>query len=171
MLLTAAIVVQIGFAGYGAFYADVVFAKDATLDIMVGGDAALVKRLEPVLKAMGRNIIACGAAGSAHALKALANYVNACALINVIEAMAVGKRYGLDPKLMADALTAMCAGRNHPVAKKVVPPSAGTFPTNGGTYVALLVSVILIMGGLIYFPALALGPIVEQLLMIAGKLF
>jgi K+-transporting ATPase ATPase A chain len=57
------------------------------------------------------------------------------------------------------------------VAKKVVPPSAGTFPTNGGTYVALLVSVILIMGGLIYFPALALGPIVEQLLMIAGKLF
>ena len=99
----------------------VVFAKDATLDIMVGGDAALVKRLEPVLKAMGRNIIACGAAGSAHALKALANYVNACALINVIEAMAVGKRYGLDPKLMADALTAMCAGRNHPVAKKVVP--------------------------------------------------
>jgi potassium-transporting ATPase potassium-binding subunit len=57
------------------------------------------------------------------------------------------------------------------VAKKVVPPSAGTFPTNGGTYVALLVSVILIMGGLIYFPALALGPIVEQLLMMAGKLF
>jgi potassium-transporting ATPase potassium-binding subunit len=57
------------------------------------------------------------------------------------------------------------------VAKKVVPPSAGTFPTNGGTYVALLVSVILIMGGLIYFPALALGPIVEQLLMMAGKQF
>jgi potassium-transporting ATPase potassium-binding subunit len=55
--------------------------------------------------------------------------------------------------------------------KKVVPPSAGTFPTNGGTYVALLVSVILIMGGLIYFPALALGPIVEHLLMMAGKLF
>jgi K+-transporting ATPase ATPase A chain len=55
------------------------------------------------------------------------------------------------------------------VAKKVVPPSAGTFPTNGGTYVALLVSVVLIMGGLIYFPAL--GPIVEHLLMMAGKLF
>jgi potassium-transporting ATPase potassium-binding subunit len=55
--------------------------------------------------------------------------------------------------------------------KKVVPPSAGTFPTHGGTYVVLLVSVILIMGGLIYFPALALGPIVEHLLMMASKLF
>jgi K+-transporting ATPase ATPase A chain len=57
------------------------------------------------------------------------------------------------------------------VGKKVVPPSAGTFPTNGGTFVVLLVSVILIMGGLIYFPALSLGPIVEHLLMMAGKLF
>jgi len=99
----------------------VVFAKDATLDIMVGGDAALVKRLEPVLKAMGRSIIHCGTVGSAHAMKALANYVNACALINVIEAMAVGKRFGLDAKLMADALILMCAGRNHPLEKKVVP--------------------------------------------------
>jgi len=99
----------------------VVFAKDATLDIMVGGDDALVKRLEPVLKALGRNIIHCGDVGAAHALKALANYVNACALINVIEAMAVGRRYGLEPELMANALTTMCAGRNHPVEKKVVP--------------------------------------------------
>jgi len=57
------------------------------------------------------------------------------------------------------------------VFKKVVPPSPGTFPTNGGTFVALLVSVILITGGLIFFPALALGPIVEHLLMMAGKLF
>jgi potassium-transporting ATPase potassium-binding subunit len=57
------------------------------------------------------------------------------------------------------------------VTKKVVPPSPGTFPTNGGTFIVLLVSVILIMGGLIFFPALALGPIVEHLLMMAGKLF
>jgi 3-hydroxyisobutyrate dehydrogenase len=99
----------------------VVFAKDATLDIMVGGDAALVKPLEPVLKAMGRNIICCGTVGSAHAMKALANYVNACAFINVIEAMTVGKRFGLDSRLMAEALTTMCAGRNHPVEKKVAP--------------------------------------------------
>jgi K+-transporting ATPase ATPase A chain len=57
------------------------------------------------------------------------------------------------------------------VGKKAVPPSPGTFPTTGGTFVALLVSVILIMGGLIFFPALSLGPIVEHLLMMAGKLF
>jgi 3-hydroxyisobutyrate dehydrogenase len=99
----------------------VVFAKDATLDIMVGGDAARVKRLEPMLEAMGRSIIHCGDVGSAHAMKALANYVNACALINVIEAMTIGKRFGLEAKLMAEALTTMCAGRNHPVEKKVVP--------------------------------------------------
>lgn len=55
--------------------------------------------------------------------------------------------------------------------KKVVPPSAGTFSTNGGTFVVLLVSVILIMGGLIFFPALTLGPIVEHLLMLAGKFY
>jgi K+-transporting ATPase ATPase A chain len=57
------------------------------------------------------------------------------------------------------------------VSKKVVPPSAGTFPTTGGTFVVLLTSVILIMGGLIFFPALSLGPIVEHLLMMAGKLY
>ena len=43
-------------------------------------------------------------------------------------------------------------------AKKNVPPSAGTFPTDSGLFVGLLIGVIVIMGGLIYFPALALGP-------------
>ncbi|MBI2297113.1 MAG: NAD(P)-dependent oxidoreductase [Betaproteobacteria bacterium] len=99
----------------------VIFAKDATLDIMVGGGPALVERCRPLLQAMGRNIIHCGGVGTAHALKALANYVNACALINVIEAMTIGKRFGLDTGMMAEALTTMCAGRNHPVQKKVVP--------------------------------------------------
>jgi K+-transporting ATPase ATPase A chain len=56
-------------------------------------------------------------------------------------------------------------------AKKTVPVSAGTFPTDGGLFVGLLVGVILILGGLTFFPALALGPIVEQLAMSAGTLF
>ena len=99
----------------------VVFAKDATLDIMVGGEAALVEQVRPVLAAIGRNIIACGGTGTAHAMKALANYINACALINAIEAMTIGRKFGLDTKLMADALIPMCAGRNHPIEKKVVP--------------------------------------------------
>jgi 3-hydroxyisobutyrate dehydrogenase len=99
----------------------VIFAKDATLDIMVGGEPALVERVKPLLAAIGRNIIPCGGTGTAHAMKALANYINACALINVVEAMTIGKRFGLDAKLMAEALIPMCAGRNHPIEKKVIP--------------------------------------------------
>jgi 3-hydroxyisobutyrate dehydrogenase len=99
----------------------VIFAKDATLDIMAGGEPALVERVKPVLMAMGRNLIACGGAGTAHAMKALANYVNACALITAVEAMAIGRKFGLDSKLMAEALIPMCAGRNHPIEKKVIP--------------------------------------------------
>ena len=53
-------------------------------------------------------------------------------------------------------------------AKKTVPPSAGTFPTHGGLFVGLLVGVILIVGGLTFFPALSLGPVVEQISMLAG---
>jgi K+-transporting ATPase ATPase A chain len=55
--------------------------------------------------------------------------------------------------------------------KKIVPPSNGTFPTTGALWVGLLAGVILIMGGLTYFPAIALGPVVEHLAMHAGTLF
>jgi len=57
------------------------------------------------------------------------------------------------------------------VTKKTVPASAGTFPTTGGLFVGLVVGVIIIIGGLTFFPALALGPIVEQLAINAGTLF
>ena len=99
----------------------VIFARDATLDIMVGGEPRLVERAQPVLAAIGRNIIACGGTGTAHAMKALANYVNACALINTVEALTIGRKFGLDSKLMAEALIPMCSGRNHPIEKKVIP--------------------------------------------------
>jgi K+-transporting ATPase ATPase A chain len=56
-------------------------------------------------------------------------------------------------------------------AKKTVAASSGTFPTTGGLFVGLLVGVILIVGGLTFFPALALGPIVEHLAMQSGSLF
>jgi K+-transporting ATPase ATPase A chain len=55
--------------------------------------------------------------------------------------------------------------------KKLHPASAGTFPTTGGLFVGLVVGVILIIGGLTFFPALALGPIVEHLAMNANTLF
>jgi len=56
-------------------------------------------------------------------------------------------------------------------AKKTHPASVGTFPTTGGLFVGLVVGVILIIGGLTFFPALALGPIVEHLAMNAGSVF
>src|SRR6201993_4688351 len=57
------------------------------------------------------------------------------------------------------------------VQKKVAPPSAGTFPVHGGTFFVLLLGTVLLIGALNYFPALALGPIVEHFLMQGGKLF
>jgi K+-transporting ATPase ATPase A chain len=56
-------------------------------------------------------------------------------------------------------------------AKKAAPQSAGTFPTHGALFVGLVVGVILIIGGLTYFPALALGPVVEHLAMLAGHAY
>ncbi|CCG42404.1 potassium-transporting ATPase subunit KdpA [Magnetospirillum molischianum] len=56
-------------------------------------------------------------------------------------------------------------------AKKTVPASVGTFPSHGGLFVGLLTSVILVVGGLTFFPVLALGPIVEHLMLAAGILF
>ena len=56
-------------------------------------------------------------------------------------------------------------------AKKSIPASSGTFPTTGGLFVGLVIGVIVIVGGLTFFPALALGPIVEQLAISHGVLF
>ncbi|WP_061937089.1 potassium-transporting ATPase subunit KdpA [Aureimonas sp. AU22] len=57
------------------------------------------------------------------------------------------------------------------VGKTKLAPSAGTFPTHGPLFVGLLAGIILILGGLQFFPALALGPIAEQVQMLAGKTF
>ncbi len=65
----------------------------------------------------------------------------------------------------------MLAAAGSLAAKKIVPASAGTFPTHGPLFIGLVVGVILIVGGLTYFPALALGPIVEHFAMRAGNLY
>jgi K+-transporting ATPase ATPase A chain len=57
------------------------------------------------------------------------------------------------------------------VTKQVTPPSSGTFRTDSPLFTGLLIAVILIVGALTFFPALALGPIVEHLLMNAGRTF
>lgn len=56
-------------------------------------------------------------------------------------------------------------------AKKITPPSSGTFPTDTPLFAGLLTTVVLIVGGLTFFPVLSLGPIVEHLLMLAGRTF
>jgi K+-transporting ATPase ATPase A chain len=56
-------------------------------------------------------------------------------------------------------------------AKKTIPPSSGTFPTDGPLFVGLAIGVILIVGGLTFFPALALGPIVEHFALAAGTTY
>ncbi len=77
-------------------------------------------------------------------------------------AMAIGRFWMIIPTMIIAGSLA---------AKKTVPASAGTFPTTGGLFVGLVVGVIVIVGGLTFFPALALGPIVEQLAINAGTLF
>ena len=57
------------------------------------------------------------------------------------------------------------------VKKKIVPVSGGTLPTDGPLFSALLIGVIIIVGALTFFPAYALGPIIEHLFMLAGKTF
>ncbi len=93
-------------------------AADGTLAIMVGGAAATVDRIEPPLKAMGRVIFRTGALGSGHAMKALNNYVSAAGLVAAVEAIAIGRRFGLDPTLMTDILNAS-TGRNNTTEVKL----------------------------------------------------
>jgi potassium-transporting ATPase potassium-binding subunit len=82
--------------------------------------------------------------------------------LTLASAMFVGRFFMIIPAMaMAGSLA----------SKKSVPPSAGTLPTTGGLFVGLVVGVILIIGGLTFFPALALGPIVEHLAMNANTLF
>ena len=77
-------------------------------------------------------------------------------------AMFVGRFWMIIPAMAIAGSLAM---------KKSVPPSVGTFPTTGGLFVGLVVGVIIIVGGLTFFPALALGPLVEHLAQIAGTTF
>jgi 3-hydroxyisobutyrate dehydrogenase len=99
----------------------VVFAKDATLDFLVGGSEDLISKCEPILSAMGRSITYCGPIGSGHALKALTNYINTATMANVIEAIHIGKAFGIDETVMSKSLIETCTGRNHPIIKKIIP--------------------------------------------------
>jgi len=82
--------------------------------------------------------------------------------LTLAAAMFAGRFFGIIPVLCIAGMLA---------AKPIVPRSAGTLPTHGGQFIALLVRTILVVGGLTFFPALALGPISEHLTMLMGATY
>jgi 3-hydroxyisobutyrate dehydrogenase len=93
-------------------------AADGTLAIMVGGAAATVGRIGALLGAMGTSIFRTGALGSGHAMKALNNYVSSAGLIATVEALRIGRKFGLDPALMTDILN-VSSGKNNTTELKL----------------------------------------------------
>lgn len=92
-------------------------AKTGELSIMFGGPAELLERVRSVLNCMGNAIEHTGDVGSAHAMKALNNLVSAGGFLIGVEALMVGKRFGLSPEKMVDVLNAS-TGMNNSTQKK-----------------------------------------------------
>ncbi|MGS1005942.1 NAD(P)-dependent oxidoreductase [Achromobacter anxifer] len=111
-------------------------AAAGTLAIMVGADADGLARVRPLLSRMGASLIHTGAVGSAHAMKALNNYVYAAGLLAASEALLIAQRMDLDLEVFTDVLNAS-SGRNVATETKlrqfIVP---GTY--NGGFALALM---------------------------------
>lgn len=92
-------------------------ARSGELAILAGGDAADLERARPVLSAMGTSVHHCGAVGAGQAMKALNNLVSAGGFLIGIEALLIGRKFGLDPALMVDVLNAS-TGMNNSTQKK-----------------------------------------------------
>jgi 3-hydroxyisobutyrate dehydrogenase len=93
-------------------------AMNGTLAIMAGGNAETIDRVMPLLSAMGTSIFRTGALGSGHAMKALNNYVSAAGLIAAVEALEIGRKFGLDPAMMTDILN-VSSGKNNTTELKL----------------------------------------------------
>ena len=81
-------------------------AKNGTLAIMIGGDAAAVAAVKPVLACMGKNLFEVGGLGCGHAMKALNNFLAATSSAAGAEAITIGRQFGLDPAVMTDVINA-----------------------------------------------------------------
>jgi 3-hydroxyisobutyrate dehydrogenase len=92
-------------------------AVTGELAIMVGGDKIVADEIRPVLQAMGKSITWCGVVGCGQAMKALNNLVSAGGFLIGIEALLVGKKFGLDPAVMVDILNAS-TGMNNSTQQK-----------------------------------------------------
>jgi len=87
-------------------------AVSGELAIMVGGDGKVALEVDPVLRAMGKSVIRAGGIGCGQAMKALNNLVSAGGFLIAIEALLIGKKFGLDPAVMVDILNASTGVNN-----------------------------------------------------------
>jgi 3-hydroxyisobutyrate dehydrogenase len=104
----------------------VVGAEAGTLTIMFGGTAEELARCEPFFASLGKKIVHAGPVGAGHALKALNNLLSATSFLITLEAIAAGARFGLDPKVMIDAIndsTGRSWSTEHKVPQFVEPRS------------------------------------------------
>ena len=104
----------------------VVGAEAGTLTIMFGGTIEELVHCEPLFVALGRKIVHAGPVGAGHALKALNNLLSATSFLITLEAIAAGARFGLDPKVMIDAIndsTGRSWSTEHKVPQFVEPRS------------------------------------------------
>jgi len=79
-------------------------ARDGSLAIMIGGDAEAVAKVKPLLSNMGQKLFEVGGLGCGHAMKALNNFLAATSFAAACEAVAIGRRFGLDPAAMTDVI-------------------------------------------------------------------
>ncbi len=121
-------------------------AADGTLALMVGGDAKLLKKVRPVLSAMGSEIFHTGGLGSGHATKALNNYLGAAGTIAGFEALLVGEKFGLNPKTLIDVINAS-TGKNSTTERKI-PQQVFTGAFASGFALALMTKDVGIAEGL-----------------------
>jgi 3-hydroxyisobutyrate dehydrogenase len=121
-------------------------AADGTLALMVGGDAAVLGRARPVLSSMGSVIFHTGGLGSGHATKALNNYLGAAGTIAGMEALLVGEKFGLDPKILIDVINAS-TGKNSTTERKI-PQQVFTGAFASGFKAALMTKDVGIAAGL-----------------------
>ncbi|MCW4115465.1 potassium-transporting ATPase subunit KdpA [Aurantimonas sp. MSK8Z-1] len=149
LAVIAFLVMPLGVLGFGALAAAI---PSAAASAPAAGPHGLSEILYAYSSATGNN-------GSAFAGFS-ANTVFHNTLLGI--AMLLGRYVFIVPMLAVAGSLA---------AKKTVPASAGTFPTHTMLFVTLLVAVILIIGGLTFFPVLALGPIAEHVAMLAGQSF
>lgn len=93
-------------------------ARTGELTIMAGGQPEAVERSRPLLSAMGNRIFSTGPLGSGQAMKALNNFVSAVGLVATCEAVVIGRRFGLDPEIIAEVLNGS-TGKNNTTEHKL----------------------------------------------------